>query len=71
VSVEEIEHEALALPERERVMLVARLLDTLPPAGSDISDAEVDRREQELASGQVAPIPHAEFVRRVQAERGR
>ena len=29
----EIEQEALALPERERAALVAKLLDTLPPPG--------------------------------------
>jgi putative addiction module component (TIGR02574 family) len=67
----EIEHEALALSERERASLAAKLLDTLPPAGSDVSDEELERREQELNSGQVAPILHEEFVRRVQRERGR
>ena len=67
----EIEQEALALPERERATLAARLLDTLPPPGTDISDDEVERRERELESGQVAAISHEEFVRRVQQERGR
>jgi len=71
MSVEEIEQEALALSERERVTLVAKLLDTLPPAGTDVSDEEVERRDQELASGKVAPISHDEFVRRVQAKRHR
>jgi hypothetical protein len=63
----EIEQEALALPERERASLAARLLDTLPPPGTDVSDEEVVRRERELESGQVA----AKFVRRVRQERGR
>ena len=67
----EIEQEALALPERERASLAARLLDTLPPPGTDVSDDEVERRERELESGQVAAISHEEFVRRVQQERGR
>jgi hypothetical protein len=34
-------------------------------------DEEVERREQELESGQVAEISHEEFVRRVQQECGR
>ena len=36
-----------------------------------VSDDEVERRERELGSGQVAAISHEEFVRRVQQERGR
>ena len=67
----EIEHEALALPERERASLAAKLLETLPPPGTDVSEDEVERRERELESGQVSAISHEEFVRRVQQERGR
>jgi len=67
----EIEQEALALPERERASLAAKLLDTLPPPGTDVSDDEVERRERELESGQVTAISHEELVRRVQQERGR
>ena len=67
----EIEREALALSERERASLAATLLDTLPPPGTDVSDEEVERREQELESGQVAGILHEEFIRRVQQERDR
>jgi putative addiction module component (TIGR02574 family) len=67
----EIEQEALALSERERASLAARLLDTLPPPGTDVSDDEVERRERELESGQVAAISHEEFVRLVQQDRGR
>lgn len=66
----DIEQEALALPERERASLAARLLNTLPPPGTDVSDEEVERREWELESGQVAAISHEVFVRRVQQERG-
>jgi hypothetical protein len=51
--------------------LAAKLLDTLPPPGTEISDEEVERREQELESGEVDAISHEEFVRRVQRERGR
>ena len=67
----EIEQEAMALPDRERASLAAKLLDTLPPPGTDVSDEEVEQRERELESGQVAGIMHEEFVRRVQQERGR
>jgi putative addiction module component (TIGR02574 family) len=67
----EIEQEALALPDRERASLAARLLDTLPAPDTEVSNAEVDRREQELESGQTTAISHEEFVRRVRHERGR
>ena len=67
----EIEQEALALPERERASLAARLLDTLPPPGTDVSDDVVEQRERELESGQVSAISHEDLVRGVQEERGR
>ncbi len=67
----EIEQEALALPERERASLAVKLLDTLPPPGTDVADDEVESRERALESGQVTAISHEEFVRRVQQERGR
>jgi putative addiction module component (TIGR02574 family) len=71
MKIEELEREALALTENERVMLVTRLLDALPPAGTDISDAEIEQRESDLASGKVSAISHEEFVQRVQQARGR
>jgi hypothetical protein len=71
VTLSQIQQEAMALPERQRIDLVRTLLDTLPPAGTDISDEEVVARERELESGQVEPLSHEEFVRRVQAERER
>ncbi|MBI5773214.1 MAG: addiction module protein [Verrucomicrobia bacterium] len=67
----EIEQEVLALPDRDRASLAAKLLDTLPPPGMDVSDDEVERREQDLESGRVAAISHEEFIRRVERERGR
>jgi hypothetical protein len=67
----EIEQEALALPDRDRTSLAAKLLDTLPPPGTDVSDEEVEQRELEMESGQVTAISHEEFVRRVQEQRGR
>ena len=67
----EIEQEALALSDVERASLAAKLLDTLPPPGTDVSDEEVDRREREMDSGEVTPILREEFVRRVQRERSK
>ncbi|MGA2540382.1 MAG: addiction module protein [Verrucomicrobiota bacterium] len=67
----EIEQEALALPDRDRASLAAKLLETLPPPGTDVSDEEVEQREREMESGQVTAISHEEFVRRVQEQRGR
>jgi len=71
MKVEEIEQEALALSDGERATLVAKLLHTLPPPDAEVSDSEVEQRENELASGKVSAISHQEFVRRVQQERGR
>jgi putative addiction module component (TIGR02574 family) len=70
VTLSQIQQEAVALTERERIDLVRTLLDTLPPAGTDVSDEEVTSREREMESGQVEPLSHEEFVRRVQKERG-
>jgi hypothetical protein len=67
----EIEQEALALPDRDRASLAAKLLGTLPPPGTDVSDEEVEQREREMESGEVTAISHQEFVRRVQEQRGR
>jgi len=67
----EIEQEALALSDVERASLAAKLLDTLPPPGTDVSDEAVDRREREMDSGEITPILREEFVRRVQRERGK
>jgi hypothetical protein len=71
MTLNEIQKEAIALPERERVDLVQTLLDTLPPTGFDVSDQEVALREQELETGKIEALSHEEFVRRVQAARGK
>ncbi len=71
MKLEEIEKEAAALPQGQRVDLVCKLLDTLPPPDTDVPDEEVAAREGELQSGAVEALSHEEFVRRVQAERGR
>ncbi len=67
----EIEQEAVALPEAERIHLVHRLLDSLRALELHVSDEEVMRRESELDSGAVTEISEAEFVRRVEEERAR
>jgi hypothetical protein len=67
----EIEQEAMALPDHDRASLASRLLDTLPPPGTDVPDEEVEQRERELESGLVTAISHQEFARRVQEQRGR
>jgi hypothetical protein len=69
VKLTEIEQEALALSDTERASLAAKLLDTLPPPGTSVSDEEVERRDRELESGSVAPILREEFERRVKHER--
>ena len=71
VKLAEIEQQALGLPERERASLAAKLLDTLPAMETDVSDEEVENRERQLESGQVAAISHEDFVRLVEQERGR
>ena len=71
MKLEQIEQEAIALPEGQRVDLVCKLLDTLPVPGEVVSDEEVIERERELESGEVEALSHEEFVRRVQRERGR
>jgi len=71
MKLQDIEHEALALAEQDRASLIVSLIDTLGPVGAEVSDQEVGQREADLESGRVEPVPHQEFVRRVQAERGR
>ena len=59
----------MRLTDLERAELAAKLIATLPSEMDDVTDAEVDRREEELASGVVAEISHQEFVRSVMSER--
>lgn len=73
--LDEIEKTVLALPVEQRVLLTESLLDSLPPLGDVWSEAEelaeVERREREIASGRVQPLPEAEFWRRAAADRQR
>lgn len=74
-AIEEIEKTVLALPVEQRVLLAESLLSSLPPTGEVWSEAEelaeVERREQEIESGKVQPLPEAEFWKRVEAGRKR
>ena len=65
----ELQQEAAALPQAERVTLVCSLLDTLPAADFEVSDEEVLQRDKDLETGAVAPMTHDEFVAEVQRER--
>ena len=56
---------ALALPEKERILLVERLLETLPPEqGEDMNDeafaAELDRRFAEYQKDPSVAVPWSE-----------
>ncbi len=58
---------ALALPEAERALLVERLLETLPPEPSELTDdqleAELDRRFDEYQRDPSMGIPWSEIKR--------
>ena len=74
-AIEEIEKTLLALPLAQRVVLAESLPDSIPPTGGVWSEAEelaeVERREREIESDQVRPLPEAEFWSRVEAGRKR
>jgi putative addiction module component (TIGR02574 family) len=72
-AIEEIERTVLALPVEQRVLLAESILGSLPPVEEEWSEAEemaeVERREQQIESGQVQPLNDAEFWRQVEAGR--
>lgn len=74
-AIEQIEKTVLALPMNQRVALAESLLDSIPPIGEVWSDAEelaeIERREREIETGQVQPVPQAEFWKRIEAARKR
>jgi len=56
---------ALGLPEDERILLVQRLLESLPPA-TDITqedqlEAELERRYEDVERGQAGLVPWSEL----------
>jgi putative addiction module component (TIGR02574 family) len=56
---------ALALSEDERVLLVERLLETIPPDPGQLSEdelfAELERRRAEVQAGIAGGIPWSEL----------
>ena len=50
MKLEDVEKMAMELPDSDRAVLAGHLLYSLPPpsSGYDVSDAEVDRRRQEM-----------------------
>ena len=65
-AIEELEKTVLALPVEQRVVLAESLLSSLPPADEVWSEAEelaeVERREREIESGQVHPLPEGTTI---------
>jgi putative addiction module component (TIGR02574 family) len=56
---------ALSLPEMDRVQLVERLMDTLPPEPDELDEdqlrAELRRRRDEVHAGTAQGIPWSEL----------
>lgn len=72
-AVEEIRKQVLALAIADRASLAESLLNSLPPAADEWSEAEelaeAGRREREIETGQVQALPDGEFWQRVEARR--
>jgi putative addiction module component (TIGR02574 family) len=69
ITVEELEIEALSLPNTQRARLVEKLIASLD-SEPDIDSAwaeEVERRHAEIESGAVALLPGAETLERLRA----
>ena len=67
MSAAEVEKLAFDLPERERALLAANLLHSLPPVLRDRDEgvAEALRRDAELNSGAAQPISLDELDSRI------
>ena len=72
-AVEEIRKQALALSLKDRVLLSESLLASLPPVTEEWSEAdelaEAERRENQIASGQVQALRDGDFWQRVESRR--
>jgi putative addiction module component (TIGR02574 family) len=72
-AVEEIRKQVLALAIEDRASLAESLLNSLPPASGEWSEAEelaeAERRDREIETGQVQALPEGEFWERVEARR--
>jgi len=69
MTVEELEHAALALSDDERTTLVTRLLRKLPALEHTVSDEEALQRDAELEEGMIEPLSHEDFVRGIESRR--
>jgi putative addiction module component (TIGR02574 family) len=74
-AIKEIQQAVLALPVKQRAQLAESLLESLPPLGDEWSEAEelaeIERRERQIASGEVQPVPENKFWKHVEARRKR
>jgi hypothetical protein len=67
----DLEQIALKLPEIDRALLAAALLETVGGDCLDQAADEAERRERELDNGEVTEISREELLKRVEAERRR
>ena len=69
VAIEEIERKLLALPLEQRVFLAESLLESVPLAAEELTEAqelaEVNRRERQIESGEARPLTEEQFWREV------
>lgn len=68
MSLHQMVDEALRLPEPDRAVLAAALLESLAPKTEDNAvgwDEEIQRRIAELDRGDVAPIPWEEARKQI------
>ena len=65
VSLLNIQKQADDLSLEEKEGLLVYLIQSLPTPTTWTDDAEVLRREEEMDSGAVQPISHAEFLKQV------
>lgn len=75
LAIKEIKQAVLALPVKQRAQLAESLLESLPPLGDQWSEAEelaeVERRERQIASGEVQLVSEKKFWKQVEARRKR
>lgn len=75
LTFDELEAQALALPDPQRAKLAKHLWETLDPEPeSEVSDAwkvEIRRRIDEIDSGKVQLIPGEEVMRELRARFGK
>ncbi len=70
--LKELEMAVLRLPERDRMRLTDRVLETLPAPDASEPDeilAEAERRDAELESGKAKPLTEAQFISGVRRRR--